>query len=62
MLDINLLGLLRPDFAVVFCFSLLAFLVAVLLLHVAALEHGGVFSLEPLDDTSGPELLTGGFN
>ena len=60
MLDINLLGLLRPDFAVVFCFSLLAFLVAVLLL--AALEYGGVFSLEPLDDTSGPELLTGGFN
>ena len=60
MLDINLLGLLRPDFAVVFCFSLLAFLVAVLLL--VALEHGGVFSLEPLDDTSGPELLTGGFN
>lgn len=56
MLDINLLGLLRPGFAVVFCFPSLAPVVAVVLL-----EYGGCdFSLETLDDT--PKLFAGGFN
>jgi putative effector of murein hydrolase LrgA (UPF0299 family) len=53
-LDVNLLGLLRRDFAAAFCFSSLPLLVAVLLL-----ELSGVLSLEPLDDTPGLELLIG---
>ena len=60
MLDINLLGLLRPDFAVVFGFPLLVFVLAVELL--AVVECGGVLSLEPLDDTPVPELLADGFS
>ena len=58
MLVINLLGLLRPDFAVAVCFPSLALLVAVVLL--AVLEHVGDLSLEPLDST--PAQFAGGFS
>ena len=61
MLDINLLGLLRPDFAVVLCSSPLVFLLSAVV-SLATLELGGVFALEPLDDVPEPELLASGFN
>ena len=56
-----MLGLLRPDFAVVLCSSPLVFLLSAVV-SLATLELGGVFALEPLDDVPEPELLASGFN